>query len=230
MLRPNGVRMPVRLEWAICAAATCGTLAIAAVTLSSAFVRSKSAGHIFAASDVPPAPVALVLGAQVYPDGTPSPFLAARLEMTRRLFEAGTVTMIIVSGAHDAKEYNEPEAMQNYLVAGGVPADRIVLDYAGFDTYDSCYRARSVFGVQQMIIVTQGYHLPRAVGTARMLGIDACGVGDDTVRESSRAWRKGWVRDQVACVKTIKDLLTRRTPVLSRDADSAAPASLPRVP
>jgi vancomycin permeability regulator SanA len=185
-----------------------------AVLGSVLFVRAQSSGHLFSAVDVPPAPVALALGAQVRPDGTPSGFLAARLDLARRLFETGKVEVILVSGDNGAKEYNEPEAMREYLIDAGIPGDRVVCDYAGFDTYDSCYRARTVFGVEKVIIVSQSYHLPRAVATARLLGLDASGVGDDTVRRAGRPWRKGWVRDQVASVKTILDLLTARTPVL----------------
>ncbi len=196
----------------------------AVVALATAVVRVKAAGHLFSPATVAAAPVALALGAQVYPDGTPSSFLAARLDLARLLFQDGTVELILVSGDHGAKEYNEPAAMRRYLIAAGVPADRVVCDYAGFDTYDSCYRARTVFGVQKMIIVSQSYHLPRAVATARLLGIDASGVGDDTVRCAKRAWLKGWARDQVACVKTMMDLLTSRTPMLGDHAD-AAPSS-----
>ncbi len=105
--------------------------------------------------------------------------------------------------------------MRSYLLAAGVPAGKVVADYAGFDTYDSCARARRVFGVSAVTVVTQTYHLPRAVATARLLGLQANGVGDDSVRPG-RAWRKGTVRDQVACVKTIWDLASRRDPVLGR--------------
>lgn len=177
-------------------------------------VRRTAAGHLFTLATVPPAPVALALGAQVYPNGTPSAFLAARLDLAKRLLDQGTVSVIVVSGDHAAAEYNEPLAMQTYLLQRGVPADRVICDDAGFDTYDSCYRARAIFGIQQMIIVTQSYHLPRAVATARLLGIDASGVGDDTVRAARRSWRKGWIRDQLACVKTMIDLAARRKPML----------------
>lgn len=187
----------------------------AALSGAVAFVRVIAAGHLWAEANVPAAPVALVLGAQVYPSGMPSAFLAARLDLAKRLYDAGKVRVILVSGDNGAREYNEPEAMRRYLVAAGVPAPAVVADYAGFDTYDSCARARRVFGVSTVTVVTQTYHLPRAVATARLLGLRANGVGDDSVR-SGWAWRKGTVRDQVACLKTIWDLASRRDPVLGR--------------
>ncbi len=191
-----------------------GLMGAAAVAGSVAFVRGSARGHLFHEQDVPAAPVALVLGAAVLPDGTPSPFLAGRLDVAQRLFTAGTVRVILVSGDNMAPEYNEPDAMRRYLIDAGVPADQVVADYAGFDTYDSCARAKRIFNVADLIVVTQDYHLPRAVGTARRLGLNADGVGDTSARQYPRAWRRGMVRDQLACVKTVIDLVTRRDPIL----------------
>lgn len=193
---------------------TLAVVGLTAVAASVGFVRSTASGQLYTEHDVPPAPVALVLGAAVSPDGTPSGFLAARLELARRLYEAGKVQVILVSGDNMAPEYNEPDAMRAYLVAAGVPAARVVADYAGFDTYDSCARARRVFGVAEAIVVTQSYHLPRAVATCLRLGLSVVGVGDETARRFRRPWRVGTLRDQVACVKTVFDLTTRRDPVL----------------
>lgn len=187
---------------------------LATVAASVTFVRAIASGHRYSEQAVPPAPVALVLGAAVSPDGTPSGFLAARLDLAQRLYRAGKVRVILVSGDNMAPEYNEPDAMRTYLVAAGVPAAKVVTDYAGFDTYDSCARARRVFGVPELIVVTQSYHLPRAVATCRRLGLNAVGVGDDTARQFRRPWRTGTLRDQLACVKTVFDLTTRRDPVL----------------
>jgi vancomycin permeability regulator SanA len=181
---------------------------------SIGYVRLTAADHLYSEDEVPAAPVALVLGARVYPNGTPSPFLAARLDLAHRLYSAGKVRVVLVSGDNMAKEYNEPDAMRTYLINAGMPAEAVVTDYAGFDTYDSCARALRIFGVEQLIVVTQSYHLPRAVATCRALGVDATGVGDDRVRRFSRAWIQGVLRDQLACVKTVIDLVTRREPVL----------------
>ena len=204
-------RWPARAGWTLAAT---GLVCAAAVAGSAAWVRATARGQVFAEADVPPAPVALVLGAQVEPDGTPSPFLAGRLDVARRLYASGRVRAILVSGDNLAVEYNEPKAMRDYLIAAGVPAAKVVADYAGFDTYDSCARAGRIFGVSELVVVSQSYHLPRAVATCRALGLQACGVGDETARQYAPAWRRGVIRDQVACVKTIIDLLTRRDPVL----------------
>lgn len=191
-------------------------LTVLCVAASAVWVRRHAIGGLFTEDTVPQTPVALVLGAAVRPDGTPGSFLTARLDVAQRLYAAGTVQQLIVSGSHDAPEYDEPMSMRAYLLAAGVPDGAIIDDHAGYDTYDSCRRARDEFGVQTMIIVSQTYHLPRAVATARLLGIEAYGVGDDTVRTLKRSWRKGVLREQVACVKTIIDLTTRRRPQTGR--------------
>jgi vancomycin permeability regulator SanA len=190
---------------------------------SIGYVRITAAGHLYTESDVPPAPVALVLGARVFPDGTPSPFLAARLDVAHRLYLTGKVRVVVVSGDNMAKEYNEPDAMRAYLINAGMPAEAVIADYAGFDTYDSCSRASRIFGIKKLIVVTQSYHLPRAVATCRAMGVDATGVGDDSVRHGT-AWRRGLVRDQLACVKTVIDLITRRDPVLGQRQTSVMEA------
>lgn len=188
-------------------------LAIVAVVGSLVWIRAGARGHTFDAADVPPAPVALVLGAQVDPDGTPSPFLAARLDLARQLFAAGKVRALLVSGDHGERAYDEPGAMTRWLVAHGVPAAKVVQDHAGFDTYDSCLRARRVFGVRQAIVVTQTFHLDRAVTICRRTGIDASGVGDDSVRRYTSTWVRGSAREYGAGVKAAVDVLTGRDPV-----------------
>ena len=194
-----------------------GALMLAAAVLSMAggsfWVRAASAGQIHDVADAPSAPVALVLGAQVYDDGVPSPFLAARLEIARQLLVAGKVKAILVSGDHREWSYNEPGAMFQWLIARGVPAERVVLDHAGFDTYDSCARARQIFGVRQAIVVTQSYHIERAVALCRNLGVDATGVGDDTVRIYRDPWLRSSARENGAVVKALADVLSGRDPV-----------------
>lgn len=216
---------PIRLLAAL------GVGATAAVVGSTAFVHRAARGRLCTEDAVPPAPVALVLGAQII-DGEPSPFLAGRLEVARRLLGAGRVQALLLSGAGHAPEGDEPAVMRDWLLARGVPNTAVVLDRAGLDTYDSCVRARDVFGVRRLLVVSQTYHLPRAVGTARLVGLDAYGVGDDSVRtyedehgtHRSRAWRRGVLREWAACVKTLVDLGTRRRPAMdlpSRAVDEA---------
>ncbi|WP_432417568.1 SanA/YdcF family protein [Actinoplanes solisilvae] len=174
---------------------------------------NTSRGHVYAEADVPAAPVALVLGAEVYADGSPSPFLAARLDIARRLLEAGKVRAILVSGDNRYWDYNEPGSMMVYLAARGVPAQQVALDYAGFDTYDSCARAKRIFGVDQAIVVTQTYHIDRAVALCRTLGIDATGVGDESVKIYEEPWRNSVVRERGAVVKALADTVSHRDPV-----------------
>jgi vancomycin permeability regulator SanA len=194
--------------------AAVGVLLPVLITGSSVWwLRSVASGHIFTEEAVPAAPVALVLGAQVYADGTPSPFLVARLEIARRLLLAGKVRVILVSGDHMHWEYNEPGAMLLWLFDHGVPTDKVVLDHAGFDTYDSCARANHVFGVRQAIVVTQMYHLPRAVALCRKLGVDASGVGDETMKQFHEPWRTGSVREYGAADKAAFDVISGRGPV-----------------
>ncbi|MDG4764132.1 ElyC/SanA/YdcF family protein [Solwaraspora sp. WMMD406] len=184
------------------------------VTGSGYWIRASAADHVYDVDSVPAAPVALVLGAQVRPDGTPSEFLAARLELARRLVETDRVRAVLVSGDHREWNYDEPGAMRRWLIERGVPADKIVQDHAGLDTYDSCLRARQVFGVEQAIVVTQSFHVERAVTVCRRVGVDAVGVGDDSVSRFERAWRWGAFRERFAAVKAAYDVLVGRDPAL----------------
>ena len=191
-------------------------LGAAAVGSCVAWVRAPARGYIRNEHNVPRVPVALVLGAQVYPSGWPSAFLRARLDLAKRLYDAKRVETILVSGASDAPEYDEPKAMRAYLIEAGVPETDIIEDRHGDDTYDSCVRAKEVFGLDEVVLVSQSYHLPRAVGTARRLGLRAYGVGDESVRSRREPWISGSIRDQAACVKAVWDLLTRRPPAVDR--------------
>ncbi|MFD2765781.1 SanA/YdcF family protein [Micromonospora eburnea] len=204
-----GVR-PVR--WALLAVAASAVLATGGSVASVAWLRGGAEGHIFTETDVPEAPVALVLGTKVEADGTPSRFLTARLELAQRLFTAGKVRAILVSGDNMHADYNEPEAMRRWLLDRGVPSNKVVPDYAGFDTYDSCARAKRIFGVDRLTVVTQSFHVPRAVALCRHLGIEANGVGDDSVRQYSK-WRIGSIREYGASVKAAVDVLSGRDPV-----------------
>ena len=195
-----------------------------------AWVSLASRGHVHQLDDAPSAPVALVLGAGLNPDDTPSPFLAGRLEVARALYASGRAKVLLVSGDNRVRDYDEPTAMRDWLVANGVPTDAVVRDFAGRDTYDSCTRAERIFGVQRVLVVSQGYHLPRAVTTCRAVGLDAEGVGDWTARRYPQQWGAGERRERLAAAKTVVDLVTGRDPVLGpaetsvRDALAAASA------
>ncbi len=151
---------------------------------------------IYTVETAPPRRVAIVFGAAIWADGRPSPVLADRVQTAADLYHAGLVEKLLMTGDNRFVNYNEPKAMGDYAQSLGVPADDIVLDYAGRRTYDSCYRARYIFGVRDAILVTQSYHLDRALFTARSLGIDAVGVGSD-LREYTQI-RQWWWREMLA--------------------------------
>jgi len=113
--------------------------------------------------------VALVLGAGLTAAGTPTHFLADRLDAAIRLYRMGKVDGLLMSGDNHTASHDEPTAMRSYAIGHGVTAAAITLDYAEFDTYDSCFRARLIFGVQSAVVVTHGYHAPRAVYLCRSL-------------------------------------------------------------
>lgn len=153
---------------------------LATVTAASnIWVRASTSAHRFGLADAPEAPVALVLGAGLRPDGTPSPALRARLDDAAALYQKGTVQVLLVSGDNGTTDHDEPTAMRDYLVTQGVPTSKVVLDYAGFSTWDSCVRAREVFGVGRVLVVTQEFHLPRAVFLCRHAGLDADGAAGE---------------------------------------------------
>lgn len=155
---------------------------------------------------VPPAPVAIVFGAGLNRDGTPQPVLADRVQTAVDLYKNGTVRKILMSGDNRFLDYNEPEAMRQLALELGVPDSDIAMDYAGRRTYDSCYRARYVFDVKKAILVTQAYHLPRALYICNALGVDSVGVPADrrTYRTSSMiSWQ---LREWAASYSALLDL------------------------
>lgn len=120
----------------------------------------------------------MVLGAGLW-DGEPSPMLQERLDFGLKAYETGCSEKMLMSGDHGRKEYDEVNKMKEVAIEKGVPADNVFMDHAGFSTYESMYRARDIFQVEKMVIVTQKYHLYRAVYNARKLGIDAYGFAAD---------------------------------------------------
>jgi vancomycin permeability regulator SanA len=135
--------------------------------------------HVFSVDKVPSTPVAVVFGAGLWRDGTPTNVLRDRIATAAELFFVGKVQKILMSGDNRYLDYNEPGAMRKYALSLGVPESAIVLDYAGRRTYDTCYRAHAIFGLQQAILVTQSFHLPRALYTCNALGLRAIGVPSD---------------------------------------------------
>jgi len=128
---------------------------------------------------VPARPVAIVFGAGIRPDGGLSPMLRDRMDTAMDLYRAGLVQKLLVSGDNRFVDYDEPGRMYEYAIAHGLPPEDVVRDYAGRRTYDTCYRAPAIFGVTRAILVTQRFHLPRALYTCRTLGVDAVGFSAD---------------------------------------------------
>lgn len=200
----------VRRRWR--AVALAGLALVALVIGPSVAVRATTAGGRYAnGRDVPPAPVALVLGAGLTPSGELSPFLAERVSTAVALYRDGRVKALLMSGDHGRVDHDEVAAMTAAAEAAGVPASAIVEDHAGFDTYSSCYRARSVWGLDRVIMVSQSFHLPRAVWLCRHLGVEADGVAaPDAGHASTSAY--GTLREVLAVDKAVLDVARRRSP------------------
>ena len=141
--------------------------------------------------------------------------LADRVAMGAKLYQQGKVRALLLTGDNSEISYNEPEAMRQYALRLGVPDDAIVLDYAGFRTYDSCYRARDIFQVSGATLVTQDFHLDRALLVCNALGVDSVGVAADMVsseRYSARALLSSQLREFPSTALSVFDLLRGEKP------------------
>ena len=143
----------------------------------------------------------LVLGCGVRPDGNPSAMLKDRLDKAIELYFDGAAPKIIMSGDHGQTDYDEVNTMKDYAIAAGVPSEDVFMDHAGFSTYESMYRARDVFMARSLIIVSQKYHLPRAVYIARALSLDAKGAPAEDIAYYGQTLR--WAREVAARVKDV---------------------------
>lgn len=155
---------------------TVGLLGLLGLLLPRLVTAIYAAAHILPVDQVPAERVAIVFGAGLTRDGTPTAVLRDRVETAAQLYFSGKAEKLLMSGDNRFVEYNEPEAMRQYAIDLGVPDEAIVLDYAGRRTYDTCYRAKAIFGVERAILVTQDFHLPRALYLCNALGIEAVGV------------------------------------------------------
>lgn len=173
------------------------------------WMRLEAGDRVGTTADAPVREVAVVFGAGLW-NGRPTPYLAHRLDAAAELYRTGKVKVVLVTGDNSRVEYDEPDAMRTYLTGRGVPDERIVSDYAGFDSWDSCVRAKKIFGVDRAVLVSQGFHIHRAVTLCRSAGIDAYGVGVDEPRDS--VWYYGGVRELAASGKAALDALLRPDP------------------
>ena len=154
------------------------------------YIRSFSDGNVYTAEDVPDdADCILVLGAGVMDNGKPSFMLADRLDKGIELYKQNKAPKILMSGDHGRKEYDEVNTMKDYAVERDVRSEDCFMDHAGFSTYDSLYRAKEVFGADSVIIITQSYHMYRALYIAKKLGLKAYGVSADTVKYAGQIYR-----------------------------------------
>ena len=151
----------------------------ALVAVSRVVTLVYAASRSYSVQDAPVRRVAVVFGAGLQRNGLPTQILRDRVAAGAQLYFSGKVEKLLMSGDNRFVDYNEPGAMRQYALELGVPDEDIVLDYAGRRTYDTCYRARAIFGLSDVILVTQKFHLPRALYTCNMLGLRAVGVESD---------------------------------------------------
>ncbi|MGV9786385.1 SanA/YdcF family protein [Streptomyces sp. NPDC003435] len=177
--------------------------------LPSTWLYVSTADRLRTASDVPRTDVAVVFGAGLW-DGGPSPYLAHRLDAAARLYRAGRIKAVLVTGDNSREDYDEPSAMRAYLSRHGVPAGRIVSDYAGFDTWDSCVRARRIFGVHRAVLISQGFHIRRAVALCEAAGVTSYGLGVEAKHDAT--WYYGGTRELFAAGKAALDVALRPDP------------------
>lgn len=201
---PPGERPKARAKKIALAAAIVGlSLYLAAVAM---YARVQACGDdLRTVETAAPMRVGIVFGAKVYPDGDASYPLEVRLRAALELYRAGKVKKLLVSGDNRWSHYNEPERMKEWLVAAGVPSEDVGCDYAGRRTLDTCARAAKVWRLEEAILVTQRYHLPRALYLARAWGLRAEGVAADGL-ERETACRRDRLREIAACVAAWLDV------------------------
>jgi SanA protein len=186
---------------------------VAVVCVANAYVLLGASGEATdRIADVPRSEVAIVPGALVQPDGRMSTMLADRVRRAAELWRAGKVEKILVSGDHRTWAYDEPDTMRKVLVRDGVPARDVFEDHAGFDTWATMVRARGIFGIRRAVVVTQGFHMPRALYLADAAGIDATGLTSD-LHPYGIQGVKSDVREVLSRVKAVADT-TLDTPAM----------------
>ena len=206
----------IKLRRLLIAGGAVAALGVAGVVGLRAFSAWQASGKIYTSADVPARPVAIVFGARIYGDGRLSAMLADRVTTAAQLYHVGKVRALLLTGDNSFVEYNEPEAMRQVALDLGVPDDAIVLDYAGFRTYDSCYRARDIFQVDAAILVTQDFHMDRALLICNQLGIDSVGVAADAVRPTGYArgsMLSSLFREFPATALSVLDLVRKAQPM-----------------
>ena len=196
-----------------------GAISAAILIAFNVWLHAAYANRIYTSIDNLPRSdrprVAIVFGAGLTRSGEPTPALYDRVATAADLYRRGVVDKLLLTGDNRFVNYNEPEAMRRTAERLGVPSEDLVLDYAGRRTYDSCYRAREIFGVQRAILVTQAFHLERALYLCDTFGIDSVGVKADRRNYAGGAQTAWLIREAIAALGAWIDVnLTRPTPVL----------------
>lgn len=196
-----------RLLMLLTAVLLIGIISICAIC---AFVSYTGKAYLVTAEEAPQVDAILILGARVYANGTPSPLLKDRLDYGYNLYSQGKADRILVSGDHGRDDYDEVTAMKNYLLEKGVPQEHIFMDHAGFNTYDSLYRAKEIFSIKSLIVCTQEFHMPRALYIGRRLGLEAYGYAAPDKAVYHMAYNN--FREKLAQVKAFleTDILHRK--------------------
>jgi SanA protein len=196
-------------------AAALAALGLVALIVPRVFTTLYSLSRTYSVQDAPAERAAIVFGAGLTRSGKPTPILRDRIETAVQLYAAGKVEKLLMSGGEWSYARSEPEAMRDYAVSLGVPEESIVLDHAGQRTYDTCFRARTIFGLDSALLVTQRFHLPRALFVCNALGLKAEGVPAANRRYwpvMSLIWN---VREQFATVAALVDVyLSRPEPIM----------------
>ena len=181
-------------------------------------MQIRFSNSIVALKDLDEKRVAIVFGAGLQRDGTPSPILRDRVETAVTLLKENKVEKILFSGDNRFENYNEPGAMQAYALQLGAPLNDIILDYAGRRTYDTCYRAKFIFKVDDAVLVTQKFHLPRALFLCNQFKINAVGVSADIRNYSKRSMQAWTLREIFATTTAVWDIFIRKPiPVLGEE-------------
>ncbi len=194
-----------------------GMLGVLGLLLPRLITMLHAWNKIFLTDEVPPERVAIIFGAGLRRDGSPTPILRDRVDTGASLYFNGKVEKLLMSGDNQAVEYNEPEAMRRYAISLGVPDNAIVMDYAGRRTYDTCYRAKAIFGVENALLVTQKFHLPRALFLCNALGVTAYGVEANNLYYRSSSLLIWNIREQFATFAAFLDIFFEKPiPILGQ--------------
>jgi len=176
-----------------------------------AYIQKETSNLIYSEiTEIPSAQTGIILGASVYSDGKLSPILEDRVETAYQLYKLNKIHTFLVSGDHRTDDYDEVNAIKSHLLKKGVPAEDIILDHSGFDTYDSMFRAKAVFGIEDAIVITQKFHLPRSLYIAKNLDANYSGLEAAPVAYTSSETIKR--REQLANFKAVWEIITKQQP------------------